>query len=374
MDVGEGRSDGGGDALGKGAMGGSTDEFHGWGAAEAGLLTVPVESATLQAGPTMESSGTDPSLPRTTGKPSAWIGPVLCGLVILYFYGYVPGFAKNQVFSSLRWLVSTWNKELDYEHGYLVPPIMIGLVIWQWKKLRESVGEGSSWGLPVLFLGVLLYIAGFRCGQARLTVGGLPFVLWGSALFLWGWRTAKLLFFPCFFFWICVHVPEFSQATNKLQILSTKLAQWGCNLFGVKTFVRGTQIFSGESVQKWKPLEINEGCGGIRSLMALVMISSVWAYVADIALWKKALLCLAAVPLAIFGNMMRLTSIFVISQYGDAHFAANTWHDWSGLLIFYPISLVLLLGVHSVLEGGLPWKKPRKREVLRVIQREAEAS
>ena len=33
--------------------------------------------------------------------------------------------------------------------------------------------------------------------------------------------------------------------------------------------------------------------------MALIMISSVWAYLAPIPLWKKALLCLAAFPLAI---------------------------------------------------------------------------
>ncbi|MDB6079046.1 MAG: exosortase [Akkermansiaceae bacterium] len=320
----------------------------------------------------MESSGNTTPPARAHAGPPSWIGPILCGLVILYFYGIVPGFAKNQVFSSLRWMVSTWNKENDYEHGYLVLPIMLGLVVWQWKRLRASVGAGSSWGLPVLFLGVLLYVAGFRCGQARLTIGGLPFVLWGSALFLWGWQTAKLLLFPIFFFWVAVHVPQFSQATNFLQILSTKLAQAGCSLFGVKTQVLGTQIFSASG--KFKPLEINEGCGGIRSLMALLMISSVWAYVADISLWKKALLCLAAVPLAIFGNMLRLTSIFVISEYGNADFAAGTWHDWSGLVLFYPISLILLLFVHSVLEGGLPWKKPRKREVSQVVVRQVEAN
>jgi exosortase/archaeosortase family protein len=127
----------------------------------------------------------------------------------------------------------------------------------------------------------------------------------------------------------------------------------------VETDVRGTQIFSVSD--KWEPLEIDEGCGGIRSLMALILISSVWAYVSNMALWKKVLLGLSAFPLAIIGNMLRLTSIFVIAEYGDAEFARNTWHDWSGLIIFYPISLILLLVVHSILEGGIPKIRKLKR-------------
>ena len=150
------------------------------------------------------------------------------------------------------------------------------------------------------------------------------------------------------------------------------LAQWGAGLFGIETVVQGTEILS--TGNKWTPLEIDEGCGGIRSLMALIMIASVWAYLAPIALWKKALLCLAAFPLAIFGNMLRLTSIFVIAEYGDAEFARNTWHDWSGLLLFYPISLMLLLGVHSVLEGGWPWKRQKKIAVRTIVRKQVEVN
>jgi hypothetical protein len=62
---------------------------------------------------------------------------------------------------------------------------------------------------------------------------------------------------------------------------------------------------------------------------------------------------------------LRVTSIFVIAEYGDAKWARETWHDWSGLLLFYPISLAMLLALHSLLEGGLPWNRAR-RELRRV--------
>lgn len=79
------------------------------------------------------------------------------------------------------------------------------------------------------------------------------------------------------------------------------------------------------------------------------------------------MLFLSAFPLAILGNSLRVISIFVIGEYGDANWARHTWHDWSGLLLFYPFSLMLLLVIHSVLEGGFPWKKSNRRELRRTV-------
>ena len=322
----------------------------------------------------MESSN-PPASPDagTRGLPS-WIGPAICGLIVAIFFFVVPGFGNGSHRSPLSWLRTTWNHETDYEHGYLVPVIMFGLIAWQWKTLRRLAARDrlSIYGLPVVLLGALFFVAAHRCGQPRLAVGGLPMILWGSALYLWGWQVARLLFFPFFFIWLAIPVPEFQQATTKLQIMSTHLAQWGSKHCGIETVVRGTQIFSASD--KWAPLKIDEGCGGIRSLMALIMISSVWAYIAKEPLWKKVLLCLCAFPLAILGNMMRLTSIFVIAEYGNPEFAQNTWHDWSGLVIFYPISLFLLLLVHTILEQGVPWRRPKRKEVRHVVVQKAEAN
>jgi exosortase/archaeosortase family protein len=105
--------------------------------------------------------------------------------------------------------------------------------------------------------------------------------------------------------------------------------------------------------------------------MALLMISGAWAYMARMAMWKRALLFLAAFPIAILGNALRVTSIFVIAEYGDAKWGRETWHDWSGLLLFYPFSLMMLLGLHSLFEGGWPWGKGARRELRRVVVRAA---
>lgn len=320
-------------------------------------------------------SPTQPSPPEPTQSAlPAWLGPAICAAIVAVFYAVVGRFGNGGNRSALSWLESTWNKETRYEHGYMVPVIMIGLIAWQWKNLVRLAKQGqSNWlGLPVVVLGIVFFLIGYRCGQARFSVAGLPMILWGSALYLWGWQMSRLVLFPLFLLWLAVPMSEFQQATVKLQIISSHLAQWCSGLFGVQTVVKGVQMFSVS--ERWLPLEIDEGCGGIRSLMALIMISTVWAYLAKVSLWKKGVLLLSAFPLAIFGNMLRLTSIFVIAEYGNPEFARNTWHDWSGLLIFYPISLCLLLLVHSALEQGLPWSGPKKKAVRRVVTRQTGAS
>ena len=266
-------------------------------------------------------------------------------------------------YSVLGWLKGNWNPGSDYEHGILFPFVIAGLILYQFKSLRAAAGRGSPLGLVAVLVGAGLFVISCRTLQPRIGVGALPFILWGGCYFLWGWRVAKLLAFPFFFFWLAVPLPSFQQATTGLQLLATSMAHHGSSLFGVETTVQGTTILPVRG--DWEPLDIASGCSGIRSLMALLMISSAWAYVAKIEIWQKAVLLVMALPLAIIGNALRVISIFVIAEYGDAEWAAGTWHDWSGLLLFYPFSLALLLVTHSIFEGGLPWKKGKRRAVSR---------
>jgi len=291
-----------------------------------------------------------------------WIGVLLTGLIIAWFFGGFGAYGPVRQQSALGILVSAWNPETDYEHGFLFPIIIVGLLAYRWKDLKAQAGNGESLGLIPLVAGTLLFLIAYRVIQWRVAVVAFPPVVWGAVWYLWGRRVAKITAFPLFFFWLSIPLPNFQQATVPLQIIATHLAHWGAMLCGVDTYVRGTSIYSAS--QAWEPLSIAGGCSGIRSLMALLMISAAWAYIAKVSLWKKVVLFLSAIPIAIIGNALRLTSIFVIAEYGNAEWARTTWHDWSGLLLFYPFSLALLLGFHSLLEGGWPWRKRTVRKVV----------
>lgn len=311
-----------------------------------------------------------PTHPHASSAGVIWGVAILVTAILAWFYYLQPRYGGNRDTSALLWLTSAWNGETDYQHGWMFPILIAGLVIYRLKDLRAAVTNGRMWGLGVVFLGVLFYIAGYRTLQPRVTVGALPIMVWGSVVYLWGWQVGKILAFPIFFFWLAIPLPSFQQATTHLQLLATSLAHHGSGLFGVETYVEGTKVLPIKG--NWEPLDIAKGCSGIRSLMALLMISAAWAYIAKIKLWQKVFLFLCAFPLAILGNSLRVISIFVIAEYGNAKWATTTWHDWSGLLLFFPFSLMLLLVIHSLFEGGLPWQREKKRQVRRVVTRGAE--
>lgn len=296
-------------------------------------------------------------------KWGALVSGVITLFVVFWFYGFEERYGYRNSFSALNWLYGNWQSGSDLEHGKFLPFLVFGLIAYRFREIRESIDKGSWLGVGAVVFGCLLYFAAYRTIQPRIAIAGLPFILCGLVYALYGWRVTKFVAFPLFLIWGVIPLPSFQQATTHLQLLATQMAHHGSSLLGVETYTQGTMVLPVEG--DWEPLSIAHGCSGIRSLMALLMISAIWAYIAKIALWKKALLFLSAIPLAIIGNSLRIISIFVIAEYGDAKWASTTWHDWSGLLLFYPFSLFLLLVLHSVLEGGLPWKRHKRKLVRR---------
>lgn len=296
-----------------------------------------------------------------------WLTLLTSSCIFIWFYYFQNRYGGGRDQSAFEWLYSAWNPENDFEHGPIFPFVLFALVFLRRETLKKAIAPGSMWGVLPILVGAFFYIIAYRTWQPRLAIGALPFLAVGSATCIWGRGVGKRLILPFGFFFLAIPMPSFQQYTTHLQILATSLAHHGAALFHVETIVQGNLISSAHG--SWEPLEIAKGCSGIRSLMALLMISGAWACMATFALWKRALLFLSAVPLAILGNSLRVTSIFVIAEYGDPVWARQTWHDWSGLLLFYPISLFLLLSIHAALEGGLPWKKSNKRQLRRTVVR-----
>lgn len=286
-------------------------------------------------------------------------------LVLTWFYAVQPGFGAER-WSAFCWLASSWNSETDYEHAWMVPLIALFMLYHARARLAASFSETTSvrWaGLVPALGGALLFVASFRTVQGRLAIGALPFLLTGAAWFYGGRRAARMSAFPFFFLWMAIPLPGFQQATVGMQLLATQAAHWLSGLFGVPTIVEGTNILSANGT--WDTYSIAGGCSGMRSLMALLMISTAWAYLAPLTWWKKCLLALAAIPLAILGNAFRVGSIFICAEYINPAFASKTWHDWSGLLFFFPASLAGLALLHALLAGEIPFLKRRRCVVVK---------
>ncbi|MFC4991810.1 exosortase/archaeosortase family protein [Rubritalea tangerina] len=267
---------------------------------------------------------------------------LLIGGVIVYFFGICDVYSvldnrKSEVFP---WMVDSWNERNDLLHGYAVPFLFLAFSYQAWREMLKEPSSNGTWGLGILLVGLLLFMASARTIQPRLALIGIPFLISGAVIFVCGWKAGRHMLFPAFFWWFAIPVPGLNQMTNHLQVFVTQACYYVGTGVGMELINTGNNIHS--ATDKWD-FNIAEGCSGIRSLMALVMIAAIFAYYTQKELWKKVLVFAASLPLALFGNFCRVFTILVLAELGFEDFAANAYHDFSGILLFFPAALAGLL-------------------------------
>ncbi len=295
---------------------------------------------------------------------SAWVGFLLFIVFIIFFYFCVPVFTLRTQTSFEWWWTAMWAKGRDYDHGWMVPILSACILVKACRRMKGMPAEPGNHAAWLILLSCLFLLVAARTQQGRVAISTLPILLTGGVWYFWGRRIAARCAFPFFMLWLSIPVPGFQQSTVWMQILATQAGQWGTSLFGIETIVEGTSITS--ATGNWDTYSVTGGCSGIRSLSALLMISVTWAYLAgSLALWKRLLLALSAFPLAIIANAFRVASIFIFAEYVNPAFATRTWHDWSGMIFFFPASLICLTLLHGLLAGEMPFFKRRRVVITR---------
>ena len=268
--------------------------------------------------------------------------------VLAAFYTLVPLFptAKQTLQTPLDWIRGAWNPETHYEHGPLVPLIILFLVWNALPKLRGNVARPAWFGLLPILFGVGTYLLGVRALQPRITWVGLPCLLWGGAWYVGGWRVARALLFPlaCVFFMI--PVPGIDQTTVKMQVLATKAAAAVCTLIGIPMTASGVSL---RAVDQSFQFQVIGDCSGINSLMAITLMTAVFAHLTQDKLWKKIVLFSASVPVALIGNLARLTSIMIVAKCFGQQVAGGWFHEVSAYLISFPFAFAALCVVNKLL-------------------------
>ena len=131
----------------------------------------------------------------------------VCAILLAVPYLAFPEFGSTGNESSIQWLVSSWNKQTDYEHGWLVVPIIAFMLYHARKKIAQAPRRMDWRGLILFIPAALLLALSFRVGQPRVAVGALPLILLGGAWYLAGPQIARLCAFPLLFFWLCIPFP-----------------------------------------------------------------------------------------------------------------------------------------------------------------------
>jgi exosortase len=247
--------------------------------------------------------------------------------------------------SLFGWLNYAYSSSTDDEHGYLIPLVVVGLLWWKRHQLR-AVPKRAWWpGLILLGLALVVHFVGFLIQQTRISVVGFFLGLYGLTGLVWGLAWLRATFFPFFLFVFCVPLATLSEPiTFPLRLVATQITGWiNHGLLGISVICDGTRIFDPNGAYQY---EVAAACSGIRSLTATLALSLIYGFVAFNSGWKRLVMALAAFPLAVVGNVVRLTMIIVASEaFGEA--AGHYVHasNWLSLLPYVPaLGGVFLLG------------------------------
>ena len=280
----------------------------------------------------------------------ALFGLLLLGWVALFHFlgnstiGYVK---TTSLFGWMKYVFTT----SDGDELGLYMPLLI-LVLAYLKRAELMAVRKQPWwpALLLVVTGLLLHVAGYVVQQTRLSIIGFFVGLYGLFGLVWGWRLLSTLFFPFCLFAFCVPLAtETERITFPMRLYATKITAFVCQtILGIGVINDGTMLYDPKGGYQY---DIAAACSGIKSLTATVAIGLIGGFMFFRSPWRRLASFLAAFPLAVFGNVLRLTAIIVVSEAFDSQ-AGKFVHDNAilSLLPYVPAIGGLLLLVKVLQE------------------------
>ena len=247
-------------------------------------------------------------------------------------------------------LVTDWYIDSNYSHGFLILPISVFLIWQKRQELKETPVRQNKLGLLFLIGSLVLLIVG-TAGAEYFTVRvSLVFLLFSIVLYLFGWQFTRVIWFAFFFMLFMIPIPYviYYAITFPMQLFASKVSTVILEAIGLPLLRQGNILhIPGYS------LEVAEACSGIRSLFSLLALGALFAYYTQPNKIKAIILFLSTIPIAIAGNIFRITITAISAHMISIKFAEGTLHEISGLLVFI-FSLIVLFIFGAILR----WKKP----------------
>jgi exosortase len=245
----------------------------------------------------------------------------------------------------------TWHGNDNYSHGPLVPLVSVALAWLARDRWRAAPETPDTRGLMLVAFACLLQVAGVRSDIFALESYSIVVMAFGLCLTFQGPARTRVMAFPLgFLVFMMVFPPlvvlNLSYALKEFTVaVAVRLAE-AC---GVILQRSGMTIFLTDG-----RIRIENPCSGLRSLVALLATGAVFAYLQPGGWLSRAALCLAAVPLAMIGNALRITLILLVAHYVGVKEATGTFHDRSGYVVY----CLALLGLVLIRRALAPRSRP----------------
>lgn len=252
----------------------------------------------------------------------------------------------------IKWGYDIWT-DPNYSHGMLIPFVSLYLIWQRHAKLKEAQAIPNNMGILIIAAALLLFVFGSVAGEQFSQRISFVILLYGLVLFLEGTKRARFLLFPIALFLFAIPLPYilYNAIAFPLKLVATKIAAAIIRLFGMPVFRDGNVIHLPHTT-----LEVIDACSGIRSLMTLFTLAFLLASFQLRSFWKRILLVLLALPIAVLANAGRVALTGLLTKSNPA-WGSGTLHEITGWGVFV-VSFGVLIGISYIMES----KKGKKSD------------
>lgn len=231
-------------------------------------------------------------------------------------------------------MAQTWVGSSSYHHGLFVAPAAIWMIATRAGWPPED--SGTSRGLAITALGLMIWLVGFAGSAAIVSQAGLVTILIGGAGVLFSDRALTHWAYPLAFLYFMIPFGE--SIVPALQLGTAKAVVGLLSVFGFDVSIEGVLIHTDVG-----SFAIAEACAGLRLLIAALMISAIFAYAAFTSWSKRIAFLLFAAAFAIFANAIRAFVLVLIPLIsgGDAHVGPD--HFIIGWVLYLTVLVILML-------------------------------
>lgn len=245
------------------------------------------------------------------------------------------------------WLGYRWfTGDSYYSHGPLVPFVSIFL-IWQMKdELKKIEIKECNFGINLIVLGLAIHFFS-SIFRVYFTSGfSMLITLIGCIIYLFGMELFKKISFPVLFIFFMIPMPQeiIANLSFNLKLFAAKIATILLNKIGILAINQGSII-----KMRTAQVVVDDVCSGLRSLISLTALGSIFAYWLKSSMFKRILLFLCTIPIAVITNVCRVMILAFVSEVWGAKYVEGAVHDISGYSIFV-IAFILLLACKKIIE------------------------
>ena len=282
----------------------------------------------------------------------------------IFFLFFAPAFLM--AYAPIKALYDSASQSEYYSHIVLIPLVSIYLV-FQKRKLVFSARENTDGsvahsprndriaGVSLLLTGALLYFVGRSVGAvinqndftAVIALAAVVF-LNGGFIISYGLHAFKAALFPLLFLVFVIPIPSalMDGFIYFLQIGSTEFSNLLFMATGVPLLREGFVFhLPGMSV------EVAKQCSGIRSSLALLITAILAGHLFLGTWWRKVILAICTIPIAMFKNGIRIVSLTLLGTYLDPRILQSSLHRDGGIP-FFIVALLLLAPILYWLRKG----------------------